>query len=90
MSGGEFDYIQYRMNDAADQVQHTIDYNTEKPDEWAYSAETKQEFERCVVLLKTASIFLNRIDWLVSGDDGEDNFHKRLKHDLLKAKGIFK
>lgn len=33
--------------------------------------------------LKLANIYLHRIDWLLSGDDGEDSFHSRLKEELL-------
>lgn len=34
--------------------------------------------------LKEAKIYTQRIDWLLSGDDGEGNFKKRLKQDLEK------
>lgn len=35
-----------------------------------------------------AAIYVQRIDWLLSDDDGEDNFHERLKEELdaLKKK----
>lgn len=49
-----------------------------------YSPETIQELKNAVKLLKKASIYANRIDWLFSGDDSEDTFHKRLKMDLSK------
>lgn len=29
-------------------------------------------------------VYVQRIDWLASGDDGEDSFHKRLEADLEK------
>jgi len=35
-----------------------------------------------IELLKKAQIYAQRIDWLLSGDDGEDTFHKRLSQDL--------
>jgi hypothetical protein len=31
-----------------------------------------------------AQIYAQRIDWLISGDDGEDSFRERLKEDLEK------
>lgn len=49
-----------------------------------YSPETIQELKNAVKLLKKASIYANRIDWLFSGDDSEDTFHKRLKMELSK------
>ena len=33
-------------------------------------------------LCKIAAAYAQRIDWLVSGDDGEECFHERLKDDL--------
>lgn len=27
---------------------------------------------------------MQRIDWLIAGDDGEETFHRRLKEDLEK------
>lgn len=47
-----------------------------------YSEETINEFRKGVDILKRAQVYANRIDWLMSGDDGEDNFHKRLKEKL--------
>ena len=32
--------------------------------------------------MKTAAIYAQRIDWLLSGDDGEQSFKERLKEDL--------
>lgn len=35
---------------------------------------------------KKAYIYAQRIDWLLSGDDGEKSFHKRLKEELQQLK----
>jgi len=43
-----------------------------------------REFDKAVELLKQAHVYVQRIDWLVSGDDGEDSFHSRLKSELAK------
>ncbi len=47
-----------------------------------YSDETFEKFEEALVTLKKAHIYTQRIDWLLSGDDGEYNFHERLKEEL--------
>jgi hypothetical protein len=47
-----------------------------------YGKETMEEFKKALSLLRQAHIYVQRIDWLVSGDDGEDSFHSRLKHDM--------
>lgn len=85
MSGGHFNYDQYKLGMIADEIQLLIDNNHVK-NEWNqannYSNETIAEFKKAVVLLRTAQVHAQRIDWLVSGDDGEDTFHERLKRDL--------
>ena len=112
MSGGHFDYNQYRINDIADSIEdyiyghpleeEDIEYyiednwleNEEKeyviknkhilPNRYGYSEETLEEFKKGLDILRKASIYAQRIDWLFSGDDGEESFHKRLKEDLEK------
>ena len=59
-----------------------------KKDEWGYSkgchysAETIEQFKIAIEHLRKAQIYLHRIDWLISGDDGEDTFHTRLQSQL--------
>jgi hypothetical protein len=89
MSGGHFNYKQHVMLDIADSIGSEILTNdsTEK-DEWGnnignrYSPETIEEFERAMVILKMGYVYAQRIDWLLSGDDGEDSFHRRLQAQL--------
>jgi len=93
MSGGHFNYKQHVMLDMADDIGSEILTNdsTEK-NEWGnnignrYSPETIEEFERAMVILKMGYVYAQRIDWLLSGDDGEDSFHKRLKEQLGELK----
>lgn len=89
MSGGAFDYQQHRMNDIAERIQEAIDTNTEKPEYWwgewtgqVYSDDTIAEFKNGLECLRKAYVYAQRIDWLLSGDDGEEEFHKRLKDEL--------
>jgi len=57
-------------------------------DEWGdrkgygFSAETIEEFKKAIYYLQMAQIYAHRIDWLVSGDDNEESFHKRLAKDF--------
>lgn len=91
MSGGHFDYNQYKIEYIADEVDQLIISNdSTEENEWGdmigrhYSAETIAEFKKGLHALRVAQIYAQRIDWLVSGDDGEDNFHQRLASDLHK------
>ena len=51
-----------------------------------YSPKTIEEFQKGLKLLKKADVYLRRIDYLLSGDDGEENFHERLKEELEELK----
>ena len=90
MSGGTFDYIQYRFDEIVDRIEDRIKNNTVKPewvddDEWdghIFTDETIAEFKKAIQVMKTARIYVQRVDWLLAGDDGEDSFHERLKKDL--------
>ena len=53
------------------------DENGEIPYYPDYTPETIQEFRKGIAILKKASVYAQRIDWLISGDDGEENFHKQ-------------
>ena len=44
--------------------------------------EVVEEFKKGLKILKTAAIYAQRIDWLLSGDDGEESFKRRLKEEL--------
>ena len=84
MSGGHFDYDQYRIDHIADSIEQLILTNDDKTlDEWGhpkgrgYSAETILKFRTAFSMLKIARTMAHRIDWLVSDDDGEKTFHKR-------------
>ena len=92
MSGGFFDYMQHNISEVADRIQYEIDNNSNRPDwvsdeDWdgqKYSDETITKFKEAVKVLRIAEVYTQRIDWLLSGDDGEDSFHRRLKDDLSK------
>ena len=81
MSGGRFDYLQkrYEWDEAIEIIQNHIDNN-----EREYEKETIEEFKTGLNLIKKARIYMQRIDWLLSDDDGEESFHKRLSEDLSK------
>ena len=69
-----------------DEKEYIRKHHNTIPNNCEYSKETITEFRRAVRLLKRAEVYTQRIDWLLSGDDGEDTFHKRLKADLKKLK----
>lgn len=105
MSGGHFDYDQYRIGYIADSIEKEIEKNGRektpqeiKDENWhdpnwydeypedkfyyKYPDEVIEKFKTAVVKLREAQIYAHRIDWLISGDDGEESFIKRLNKDL--------
>jgi hypothetical protein len=103
MSGGAFEYSQYRIRDIANEIEKEI-YNSGRkkteselreekkyhydptfvpePAHYEYPEEVLNEFKKAYTLLRLAEIYAHRIDWLLSGDDGEETFIKRLSDDI--------
>jgi hypothetical protein len=77
MSGGKFEYVQYRISEAAEEV---CSYAKECESE--YTPETLAKFSECILALRRASAMLQRVDWLASGDDGEECFHRRWREEV--------
>ena len=85
MSGGHFnnsDYIYYRVYEFADELENEIQ-NNDKPDAYDYAPKYKEEvihFLKCKVeeIRKLAKL-MKEIDYLYSGDHGEDTFMKAVK-----------
>ena len=107
MSGGHFDYDQYKIGYIADSIERLIERNGRKKtkeeledEDWRdpewynkypedlyhykYPDEVIEEFKKAVRILREAQIYAHRVDWLVSADDGEESFLRRLKEDLNK------
>ncbi len=49
-----------------------------------YPDEVIDEFKKAVDFISKAQVYMHRIDWLLSGDDGDESFIKRLNEDLKK------
>jgi len=81
MSGGFFGYAQYKIDQIADQISDVIQRNDQKP--FPYSPATIQQLTEAVRALEIAFVYANRTDCLLSGDDSEEYFEKRLQQDLI-------
>ena len=89
MSGGYFNYQQYKITEIADQIQEAIDNNdSDELDRYGdsrgrgYSFAIIARFREAVKALRLAQVYAQRCDWLLSDDDGEDSFIRRLESDL--------
>lgn len=90
MSGGHFDYIQFRIAEIVESIRGEIANNesTDK-DEYGeergrhYTPEVIERFEIAAQTMDRAMRMATRIDWLLSDDDGEDSFLRRWKDEGL-------
>jgi hypothetical protein len=95
MSGGRFDYDQYKIGQIADTIEAILEnQGKEKKQEYYDECNTYPEYSKgiqdrlrdAVKALRIAEIYAQRVDWFLSGDDGEENFIIRLCQDLEKFK----
>ncbi len=66
---------------------HDPDWYEKYPEEkyfTKYSEATIAKFKEAARVLREAEVYANRLDWLLSGDDGEEAFLSRLDKDLAK------
>lgn len=86
MSGGRFDYLQYRLFQVADEVDQLIEtFDTE--DHSCSLTEAAQVCARYALArdrLREAAKMLHRIDYYVSCDDGLEAFLRRWGEDGLE------
>lgn len=61
------------------------DYYIDHPEEAYYeyySPIVQEKMKEGIYILKKAFIYTQRIDWFLSGDDGEDSFLRQLNEEL--------
>jgi len=90
MSGGKLcQYNQYNLHFIAEEIQQLINNNNcEELNSWGdpigkqYPEAVVKRFKEAVPLLRKAYVYAQRIDWLISGDDGPESFIQRIQDDL--------
>ena len=79
MSGGRFNYMQYNIQDIIEELEMLDLDELEEVD-----AITQSNYFALIAELKKCHVHMQRLDWLLSGDDGQKTYHKRLAEDLAK------
>lgn len=81
MSGGHFDYKQFHIGEIVDEVDHLIEHNDDQEvNDYGYCKyrgfplEVIERFKLARKTLRQAYVMAQRIDWLVSCDDGVEDF----------------
>lgn len=98
MSGGHFDYQQYHIENIRESIEKELErqgkvnnkgelyyngeYHKEKEVYYTYPDIVQEKMREAMKQLKIASIYAHRVDLLLSGDDGEESFVRRLKEEL--------
>jgi len=81
MSDGKRPPLKDLINEVADEIDNLIRHNGSNG---LYSAETLTKLKRSAQVCRLAAIMVQRVDWFVSGDDGEPEFHDRWDEELAK------
>jgi hypothetical protein len=85
MSGGHFNgngYVYYRVDQFSDELESEI-LNNENKDEYNYcpnyNEQTLEVLRKQIPLIRKAAEIMRAIDYLYSGDHGEDSFIEKIK-----------
>ena len=84
MSGGHFDYQQYRIGDIAEKLRIEIARCRTKQEYATYSNEFLVEMISAYHAAKELEIIVHRIDWVISADDSEETYFERIKEDMAE------
>jgi len=102
MSGGAFDYGNYKIREIHESIQDELNMQgKEKPEnnlaywddeylkkypeerfETTYPENIQQIFKDAIKALKIAEVYAQRVDYYLSGDDGDESLVSRLKEEL--------
>lgn len=84
MSGGHFNYngyAYYKVEQFADELEHEI-INNDVEDKWGYAPshppEVIEYLKKQVLKMRKMAEIMKRIDYLYSGDHGDDSFMKKV------------
>lgn len=81
MSGGVLElHGEYKFEETVKQIEDFIEQRDNS--DYPLKQETKDKLRFGINMINMAKIFVNRIDYLMADDDGEDEFLKQIKIDL--------
>jgi len=92
MSGGSLDYGYSKIEMITDLIEEEIAQNG-KEDNWGYKVDHSDAMIEAMLdtiwELKKASVYAKRLEWYLSGDDGEDSYFERIKEDMKEVQEQF-
>lgn len=78
MSGGFFEYQEYRIEEIAEAIKECI----RRAEDYCLSEEVVAEMKTAVKNLEYSYVYVSAFDRLVSGDSSTESFFERLNNDL--------
>ena len=104
MSGGRFNYDQFRIKSIAEEIEEYLDDMGKEKDDVDFlgmrefydrypeekynpveSKEVQEKMREAIKALRVSYIYAQRVDWYLSGDDGEESFLSRLEQELKEV-----
>ena len=73
------EYIEETWLDDEDYEEYLENFN-----DYKHSDAVIEKFKEAVKILRMAEVYAQRVDWYLSGDDGEESFLERLNKELTK------
>lgn len=77
MSGGTLEYSRWQLEEIVEQIGEEIAKGNDE-----YTDDTLSRLRDAQIVIAKATIYLNRVDYLLSGDDDEESFKERLDSEL--------
>jgi len=95
MSGGYFDYGQWWLVDMAEKLEGLVvkERSEEDPGDGFrhdFTDETLKTLELTAGLLRRVFVLAHSADYLLSGDHGEESFHREIAEDLPDLQYLLK
>lgn len=81
MSGGHYDYIHHRIAEFADRLKGdlTVKNIAKLKNEYKFTGETIKNMKATEKLIRQAGDLAYAVEWLMSGDTGQDDFNKEFE-----------
>lgn len=89
MSGEMFDYKELWIDRLADELEVAIfneEFKIKDKSPWCYSKDTIKLMKKVHRRLREDYIYMKRLAYVLSGDDGEEQLIPRIKEDLEELK----
>ncbi len=87
MSGGYFDYVQFRLNDTVEKIDCLLinkcyknDCDSEDCEKKHYSGESIKIFQDAKLIIEKAILYIHEIDYFIDGDTSEESMIENIKN----------